>query len=118
MLSGGSASHRWVWTLAEIQALPRFGGESGWFYGLVRHEGLHLAEVLPGYGYASPWWGWRLPNPYRVIRDINYFRPDRVTPRDEMVEMAEQGMAAANEAFALAEAELNQEGDSHRGDHV
>ena len=45
-----------VWTLAEIKRLPEFGGQHGWFYGLVQgHEDgtVGIAEVYPGVGYAS-----------------------------------------------------------------
>lgn len=66
-----------VWTLQEIHELPGFGGQHGWFYGIVRgHEdgSVGVAEVYPGLGYAGPfpmtakecWW---------VIRDCLKRRP-------------------------------------------
>lgn len=47
---------RWLWTMAEIHSCPSFGGDVGWFYGLVR-EGwrVRLVEVLPGMGYCTAW---------------------------------------------------------------
>jgi len=47
---------RWVWTTAEIHSCPAFGGDVGWFYGLVRDGWrIRLAEILPGMGYCSVW---------------------------------------------------------------
>lgn len=49
-----------VWTIPEIKALPDFGNEHGWFYGLVKVEykdddetGVEIAEILPGLGWTS-----------------------------------------------------------------
>lgn len=52
---------RWLWTPAEIHSCPAFGGDVGWFYGLVRDGWrIRLVEVLPGMGYCTPWpFGWR-----------------------------------------------------------
>ncbi len=51
---------RFSWRLEEIHKMPEFGADYGWFYGLVRDdEGLHMAEIFPGMGYAlAPprWW--------------------------------------------------------------
>jgi hypothetical protein len=66
-----------IWTVEEIKNLPEFGEKMGWFYGLVRTpEGsVKFSEVLPGYGYTTPfltinpvWW-------YRMVRDLLTYRP-------------------------------------------
>lgn len=47
-----------IWTLEEIQKLPEFGGDTGWFYGIVkRHDkwGWGIYEIFPGLGYTSAW---------------------------------------------------------------
>lgn len=48
-----------VWTVKEIHALPEFGGEVGWFYGLVQdhpdedeEERIVVAEIFPGMGFS------------------------------------------------------------------
>ena len=47
---------RWTWTITEIHSCPQFGGDVGWFYGLVRDGWrLRLAEVFPGMGYSTAW---------------------------------------------------------------
>jgi len=53
--------NRLVWKLEDIKSLPEFGGDVGWFYGLVRnHENnkIKLCEIFPGLGYATafPLW--------------------------------------------------------------
>ena len=64
----------YVWTLAEIHALPEFGADSGWFYGLVRnHETgrVRLYEVFPGTGYAAPYL--RTPRSWwQALQDVHY----------------------------------------------
>jgi len=50
-----------IYTLEEIQSGPEFGGEVGWFYGLVKHHEtgkVGLYEIFPGLGYANafPLW--------------------------------------------------------------
>lgn len=48
-----------VWSMEEIKALPEFGGDAGWFYGLVEHQAgreekvLVIAEIYPGMGWAA-----------------------------------------------------------------
>jgi len=49
-----------VWTIEEIHALPEFGMDNGWFYGLVKDietDRIRLAEIFPGKGHASPYLG-------------------------------------------------------------
>lgn len=46
-----------VWTLNEVLALPAFGNEHGWFYGLVECKeddeiGVAIVEIIPGMGWA------------------------------------------------------------------
>jgi len=70
---------KYVWTLDEVLAYPEFGGESGWFYGLVRDDHgsrLHLCEIFGGvgYAYAPPRW-WDPREWWMALTDV------RSTPR-------------------------------------
>lgn len=60
-----------IWTIDEIQSCPSFGGEVGWFYGLLRHEGkLRIIEVLPGFGYTVEPLPRNLRDAWQVAKDI------------------------------------------------
>ena len=42
--------------MEEIDSLPEFGGDNGWFYGLIRDDGkIYFGEILPGLGYCRVW---------------------------------------------------------------
>jgi hypothetical protein len=65
-----------VWSVDEIDALPEFDNDSGWFYGLVRYEGkLHFAEIFPGMGFAGVWPMWRPRSWWWAVKDIWRQRP-------------------------------------------
>jgi hypothetical protein len=63
---------RWTWTSAEIHSCPAFGGDIGWFYGLVL-EGwrVRLVEILPGMGYCTAW-PLGLRDLWLAVRDVSH----------------------------------------------
>ena len=82
--------NRIVWELEDIKSLPEFGGDVGWFYGLVRHHEknkIELCEIFPGLGYATafPLWDkhearyvWGLPKTlWFITKDLWWARSSR-----------------------------------------
>lgn len=65
-----------IWELEDIQKLPEFGGDVGWFYGLVKHHEtgrIGIYEILPGLGYSTAIDKYYLCRPrlwWWTIRDI------------------------------------------------
>jgi len=62
-----------IYTLREIEVMPEFGRNSGWFYGLVKnHETgrVWIYEIFPGLGYASIWPIYHPQNWWWIIKDI------------------------------------------------
>ncbi len=65
-----------IWKLEDIQKLPEFGEDSGWFYGLVKnHETgrIWVYEIFPGLGYSCAIDRYYLRRPklwYWTIKDI------------------------------------------------
>ena len=62
-----------VWALEEINKLPQFGADYGWFYGLVKHHEtgkVRICEIFPGLGYANPWPVYHPKNWWWIIKDI------------------------------------------------
>ena len=62
-----------IYTLEEIEHLPRFGAGNGWFYGLVKdHETgrIGLYEIFPGLGYASVGFIINPRNLWWIVSDI------------------------------------------------
>ena len=60
-----------IWTEEEIEELPQFGADNGWFYGLVKYGGkTRIREILPGLGHCNPWPLYHLKSWYLVIEDI------------------------------------------------
>lgn len=78
-----------VWTLAEIKALPEFGADHGWFYGLVEDTLIDpdgeeqslvaLAEIYPGTGYAFVGSD-ELDQWPRILADITAYKPAAFDP--------------------------------------
>ena len=89
-------SKPYIWTVEEIQKMPEFGGNVGWFYGFVKYEGkLYFTEIFPGLGFANPvkeamtWYSywltlrgrvciypwWHPKTLYWAIRDALIYRP-------------------------------------------
>jgi hypothetical protein len=70
-----------IYTLEEIDRLPEFGADYGWFYGLVRNpetRRVWIYEILPGMGYCCAidkyylkrpklWW-WTIEDIYRATK--------------------------------------------------
>ncbi|HEY4496541.1 MAG TPA: hypothetical protein VI432_00105 [Candidatus Paceibacterota bacterium] len=62
-----------IWTLEEIEKLSMFGGNVGWFYGLVKHHEtgrVWVYEIFPGTGYARTGWIYHPKPLWWVIKDI------------------------------------------------
>jgi hypothetical protein len=62
-----------IWKLDEIQTRPEFGGNNGWFYGLVKHHKtgrIWLYEIFPGLGFARTGWIYHPKSLWWIIKDI------------------------------------------------
>jgi hypothetical protein len=74
-----------VWQISEIHALPEFGNEHGWFYGLVAggREGVEIAEIIPGIGWTSIDTGDMGECWEQISADLNTYRPAPTRPADQ-----------------------------------
>lgn len=69
---------RVVWKVDEIRALPEFGADSGWFYGLVVfNRRVYLAEIFPGLGFVSIIFWEDLKRLRQILSDIRRYRPPK-----------------------------------------
>jgi hypothetical protein len=65
-----------IWKLEDIHKLPEFGGDIGWFYGLVKHHETNriwIYEIFPGVGYATAIDRYTFYDPkiwWMIIKDI------------------------------------------------